>query len=506
MDLQAEVGVVGAVLLDAQRLQLPGVAKLRPADFADDAHARLWEVIRTEREQGKPLDLQVIIRRLAQQPGEVLGYPFLQKVTDGAGTGYAAEYFAEIVLDKSRLRRQFYFAHKLQEQIAAGLPSDDVAGFIERHNEEERSKGAGESTVGSFLAMARKKENHELHAPIIDKIVREGETINIVSDSKVGKSWLTLGLGLSICAGRDWMGFPIEQGKVLYLDNELHEPTFCYRVKQIARAMALPEEEYAEHLHVECYRGRLADINAVCNKLRRITPGTYKIVVLDSLYRFAPKGFDENSNPDTTEMYNLLDSVAMQIGCAIICIRHSSKGSQSGKSVTDTGAGAGAQSRAVDAHIILRAHEEAGAFVMAGALRSFPPLPPAVVRFEWPMFFAAPDLDPALLAPERPRRAAAAKADKPAEEVWTTDRFKEQFLTAEPQSRDEIEQAAIEHGLTKKQAAKLAGLVTGNRKHSHLWKEADARRNRYANVPQPPFQPELKVTPKAKKPRTKKAG
>ena len=82
----------------------------------------------------------------------------------------------------------------------------------------------------------------------------------------------------------------------------------------------------------------------------------------------------ENDNGKMAQLYNLLDRVANRLGCAFILIHHTSKGDQSGKSVTDVGAGAGSQSRATDAHLILRPHELESLFVLEGAVRSFPPL------------------------------------------------------------------------------------------------------------------------------------
>jgi hypothetical protein len=289
-------------------------------------------------------------------------------------------------------------------------------------------------------------------------------------------------MALSICAGVDWLDFPVSQGKVLLLDNELHEPTLVHRIRQIAATLRLDEPAFAERLDVECYRGRLTDIHGVVERLKQSTPGTYKAVILDSLYRFAPKGFDENSNAHTTELYNLIDSAAAHLGCAIVCVRHTSKGSQSNKSVTDTGAGAGAQSRAADCHLVLRAHETESAFVVAAALRSFPKLEPFTIKFEWPVFFRATDLDPALLASDKPRR------NKPTTEVrlepsWSAELFASDFLTAEPQSQASIIAAAVDAGLSGRRANTLLRSATESGL-AFLWQGGDRRQKAFANRPQ----------------------
>src|SRR5207253_1838389 len=68
-------------------------------------------------------------------------------------------------------------------------------------------------------------------------------------------------------------------------------------------------------------------------------------------------------------------------------------GSQADKAVTDVGAGAGSQSRAADSHLILRPHEEAGCFVLAAVVRSFAPVEPLPLRWEFPIWTPADDLD-----------------------------------------------------------------------------------------------------------------
>jgi hypothetical protein len=78
-------------------------------------------------------------------------------------------------------------------------------------------------------------------------------------------------------------------------------------------------------------------------------------------------------------------------------IHHSSKGSQSDKAVTDVGAGAGSQSRAADTHFILRPHQTEGVIVAEAAVRSFPPMEPVCLRWEYPLWRLDGEADPRLL-------------------------------------------------------------------------------------------------------------
>src|SRR5690606_5676173 len=124
---------------------------------------------------------------------------------------------------------------------------------------------------------------------------------------------------------------------------------------------------------------------------------------------------------------------ADRLGCCFVLIHHSTKGSQSGKSVTDVGAGAGAQSRATDTHLVLRPHEENGVVVLDAAVRSWPPIDPTCLRWSFPVWSVDDSLDPAALKSERPQKRKEPKADEqPKEPEWTAARFVEAFIGIEP--------------------------------------------------------------------------
>lgn len=260
----------------------------------------------------------------------------------------------------------------------------------------------------------------EMSPAILDGLLRSGETMNIIAAPKTGKSWLSMGLGLSVVSGRKWLGrFWTRRGKVLIVDNELNPRTSADRLPRIAESMGIQRDEYAGCLAVANVRGQLIDLNKLAEQLGSLEPGAFSLIVLDAWYRFAPSGSDENSNGDVTQLYNLLDSVADKIGSAFVCIHHSSKGNQSGKSVTDVGSGAGAQSRAPDSHLTIRQHEEENAVVVEAAVRSFAPMKPFCLRWNFPVWTPADDLDPKDLRQERPRKAkgTATESGESAEDV-----------------------------------------------------------------------------------------
>lgn len=228
------------------------------------------------------------------------------------------------------------------------------------------------------------KDFPELKPVVVDGLLRLGETCNIISASKVGKSFLSLGLAWSVATGRTWLGFDTVPGKVLIFDNELHPETLSHRLDNVAHAMQIDQLD-REQVHVLSLRGRGVAINALGAHVD-IESGTYSLVIFDALYRAIPGGMSENDNAAMMGLYNSLDHYASEWNSSIAVIHHSSKGDQSGKSVTDVGSGAGSVSRAADTHIVIRPHETDGYSVMDAVCRSFAPPEPQTIAYEWPVW------------------------------------------------------------------------------------------------------------------------
>jgi len=299
-----------------------------------------------------------------------------------------------------------------------------------------------------------------LRKPVIEGLLREGETMNIIAPSKTGKSWLVIDLALAIASGRPWLGMDCVPGEVLILDNELHGETSANRIPKVAERRGIDIEAVADRLYVENLRGRLQDLFALGPYFKQFAPGRFKVVILDAFYRFLPMRADENDNGTMANLYNYLDSFADYLKCCFVLIHHTSKGNQSQKELTDVGAGAGAQSRATDTHLILRRHEEEDAVVMDAAVRSWPPRQPRCLRWAWPVWMPDDDLDPTALRKEGGRRKS--KGDDEAEEpppTYDAASFAERFLTEEPKSQARILEETESEGLSSRRVKRLLDLA-----------------------------------------------
>jgi hypothetical protein len=200
-----------------------------------------------------------------------------------------------------------------------------------------------------------------------------------------------------------WLDFfPCTAGRVLIIDNELHPQTLVNRIPKVAEARRIPAG-WESRLDVLSLRGVGLTLDTLAPTIRKIMAGQYAAIILDAWYRFIPPGHHENDNADVMSLYNLLDKYAASTGAAMVCVHHQSKGGQGDKAVTDVGAGAGSQSRAADSHLVLRQHEEDGCIVLEAAVRSFPPVEPLGLRWDFPCWQLAHNLDTDAVQGRRPR-------------------------------------------------------------------------------------------------------
>lgn len=290
-------------------------------------------------------------------------------------------------------------------------------------------------------------EHPAMLPPTIHGIAREGETVNVIASSKAGKSWLIYSLAYAVATGTDWLGFPCEQGRVLLIDNELHRQTLASRLRTVAEAKGVDIDGDARRLiDIIPVRGRLVDLNGLGRTIQKIQAGEYRVVIADAFYRFLPAGVDENSNSSIAMLYNTLDNYAEHLKSTWVNIHHSSKGSQADKSVTDVGAGAGSQARAADAHVVLREHEEEGAVVLSAAVRSFPPVPSVVLRWDFPVWHVDHAADPERL--KRPGR----QESKPKESTLAADMVRIEAIVSEspePITKTKLRSIAQAHSITR---------------------------------------------------------
>ncbi len=104
-DLEAEMGVIGSVLLMPEISD--EIASLRADDFYDDANRKIYETLREMHDTGEKIDITLLVSKLrtAGEYDKVGGAAYLAKLSASVPNAAHAVYYAEIVTEKAVYRK-----------------------------------------------------------------------------------------------------------------------------------------------------------------------------------------------------------------------------------------------------------------------------------------------------------------------------------------------------------------------------------------------------------------
>jgi hypothetical protein len=173
---------------------------------------------------------------------------------------------------------------------------------------------------------------------------------------------------------------------------ELQAPFVAKRIRAICDERQLTIEQ--GQFQIWNLRGRAADASKLLPTIiRQIKPGEYILVVIDPVYKMLGDR-DENKTGDIASLLNEIESLAVQTGAAVAFGAHYSKGGQASKEPIDRVSGSGVFARDPDTILNFTRHVAENCFTVDAILRNHPPIEPFVVRWEFPLFVLADELDP----------------------------------------------------------------------------------------------------------------
>lgn len=236
-------------------------------------------------------------------------------------------------------------------------------------------------------------------------ILRQGHKGMLAGQSKAGKSFALLQLGLAVATGGTWLGYPCTQGRVLYVNLEIDAASFAHRVADIASVKQLTGD-WASRFDILNLRGFCAPLDKLapkiihkCLKASDGKKGYYSIVIIDPLYKIITG--DENSASEMSKFTALFDKIAYSTGAATFSVHHHSKGAQGTKRTMDRASGSGVFARDPDALLDLSplvvpddekdALDGATAWRLSATLREFKEPEPINVYFRYPVHELAGD-------------------------------------------------------------------------------------------------------------------
>nr|WP_176835571.1 MULTISPECIES: replicative DNA helicase [unclassified Paenibacillus] len=127
-NLEAEQAVLGAILLDGDAL-VTAMERITDEDFYRGAHKHIFEAMIEIAEANEPVDLITLTARLQdkQQLEEVGGISYLSQLANAVPTAANVDYYAQIVEEKSMLRRLIRAATQI---VSNGYAGEDEVGTL----------------------------------------------------------------------------------------------------------------------------------------------------------------------------------------------------------------------------------------------------------------------------------------------------------------------------------------------------------------------------------------
>src|SRR5690606_20236370 len=125
-NMEAEQAVIGAAILQPEAL-ISAMERVKSEDFYHTAHQIIFEAMIELGEKNQPIDLVTLTAHIQNKGSleEIGGVSYLAKLANAVPTAANVEYYAQIVEEKSMLRRLIRTATNIVTEGYAS--SDDVA-------------------------------------------------------------------------------------------------------------------------------------------------------------------------------------------------------------------------------------------------------------------------------------------------------------------------------------------------------------------------------------------
>ena len=396
-NLDAERGVLGAALLDADKVMPFAVnrKKLLPDAFHHPPHALLWKTLMIMFSEKRPIDVLTVSEKLGQVGlNKIGGIAYLNDLLDSIPTASHAEYYMDILLSRHTTRKVALLSIELESANKSGdldectRINDLIKVELENHASTKQSFEVLPTIIDAAVLTATPMAEPP---QVIAGVLHRGSKAVYGGPSKAFKTWTLLDMCLAVATGTDWLGFNTDPGPVLYMNFELQPFAVHKRLLVLAEIRGC---EVPHNLHIWNLRGYSRPLSQLLPELLRQIKGEgYALIIPDPIYKTL-SGKNENDAGDIGTVCGEIESVAVQTGAAVAFGAHFAKGNASGKEHIDRVSGSGVWARDPDSIITATTHEMEGCFSVEMTLRNFPQPKPFVIRWEYPQMRREDMLDP----------------------------------------------------------------------------------------------------------------
>lgn len=338
------------------------------------------------------VDLVALASRIGGD--EAANLQFLLRCQELCVTAAFAAWHAQRLAEAAHRRELSMAVRGAQEALARGDAVEAVAAKVRAAAEAVQAFGQPDGPIpaADFMAVALAEPPQVIHG-----VLRAEQVGILAAQSKSGKSWALLAAALAVCSGGSWLKWQTTSGRVLYINGELPRYDLQRRLDRLRDSMGLERIPVNLDLwHSKGKRRLVADLIPGILRRQRRAGAPYALVIPDPIYCFNG-GRDENDNTAQAETMAELSELAERSGAAVLVAHHFSKGNKAQIEQLDRASGAGMFARAVDTFVTLTRHEQDECYTVEATTRSFSKPAPFVVKWHYPLWQIADDLDPSRL-------------------------------------------------------------------------------------------------------------
>lgn len=354
-NLEAEQAVLGAILLESEAL-VTVMERLRTEDFYSVAHQRIFDAMMSLAEDNQPLDLITLTARLRdlEQLEEVGGASYLVKLAGAVPTAANVEYYAQIVEEKSMLRRLIRTATQI---VANGYAEGEDVRHLLNDAEQRILELTGQRGTHGFVSIRdvlmevferveylynRKGGVTGIPSgfPDLDKMTsgfQRSDFIIVAARPSVGKTAFALNIAQNVAvrAGETVAIFSLEMSA-----SQLVQRMICAEANVDAGRMRtgfLEGDDWEKlsmaigalseaQIYIDDTPGiTVSDIRAKCRRLKK--EKGLGMIVIDYLQLIQGRGKPgENRQQEVSEISRTLKQIARELEVPVIALSQLSRG------------------------------------------------------------------------------------------------------------------------------------------------------------------------------------
>jgi replicative DNA helicase len=353
-NLEAEQAVLGAILLDSDSL-VTAMERINSDDFYRTSHQRIFESMLELAEENEPIDLITLTSKLQnkQQLEEIGGIKYLSELANAVPTAANIDYYAQIVEEKSMLRRLIRAATNI---VTDGYAStDDVGELLGEAEKKILEISQRRSTIG-FIPI------RDVLMEVFDKVeflynnkggttgIRSGfqdldkmtsgfqrsDLIIVAARPSVGKTAFALNIAQNVgVREKETVAiFSLEMGA-----SQLVQRMICAEANVDATRMRTGFLEAEDWEKMTMAIGSLseaniyiddspsvtvADIRARCRRLKQ--EKGLGMILIDYLQLIHGRGKGDNRQQEVSEISRTLKQIARELDVPVIALSQLSRG------------------------------------------------------------------------------------------------------------------------------------------------------------------------------------